>query len=131
MHICCGVLQALISFLQIVHIPDTAFLQDFDMTQKRLLIRQEYSRLKTEMQDEVKTALGTIEMLLLLLWRHVASYIETDPAYPAAPQPPNLKSSMRLLPAPDAESFKSEVGKKLVGPLVKISNLNLVSSSTP
>lgn len=122
----CVMYQVLTTCLQIVHITDTAFLQDLDMTQKRLLIRQEYSRLKTEMQDGVKTALSTIEMLLLLLWRHLASYAETDPTHPIAPQPLNLKSSMRLLPAPDTESFKSEVGKRLMGPLVKISNLDLV-----
>ncbi|KAL4071568.1 nucleoporin Nup186/Nup192/Nup205 [Scleroderma yunnanense] len=114
---------------EIVLIPDPAFLQDLDMTQKRLLIHQEYSRLKTEMQDGVKTALGTIEMLLLLLWRHLASYTESDTVRSAGPQPPNLKSSLRLLPAPDAESFRSEVGKKLVGPLVKISSLDLNSET--
>lgn len=110
---------------EIVHIPDLAFLQDLDMTQKRLLIRQGHARLKTELQDEVKTALSALEMLLLLLWRHLASYAETDPAHPTAPQPPNLKSSMRLLPAPDRESFKAEAGKRLVGPLMKVSALDL------
>ncbi|KAI6135337.1 nucleoporin Nup186/Nup192/Nup205 [Pisolithus thermaeus] len=110
---------------EIVHIPDPAFLQDLDMTQKRLLIRQGYARLKTGLQDEVKTALSALEMLLLLLWRHLASYAETDPAHPTAPQPLNLKSSMRLLPAPNRESFKAEAGKRLVGPLTKVSTLDL------
>ncbi|KAI5985097.1 nucleoporin Nup186/Nup192/Nup205 [Pisolithus albus] len=110
---------------EIVHIPDPAFLQDLDMTQKRLLIRQGYARLKTGLQVEVKTALSALEMLLLLLWRHLASYAESDPAHPTAPQPLNLKSSMRLLPAPNRESFKAEAGKKLIGPLTKVSTLDL------
>ncbi|KAI6038837.1 nucleoporin Nup186/Nup192/Nup205 [Pisolithus marmoratus] len=118
-HICVDNIQ------EIVHIPDPAFLQELDMTQKRILIRQGYARLKTGLQNEVKTALSALEMLLLLLWRHIASYAETDPAHPTVPQPLNLKSSMRLLPAPDRESFKAEAGKRLVGPLTKVSALDL------
>lgn len=64
-------------------------------------------------------------MLLLLLWRHLARYAETDPAHPAVP-PVNLRSTMRLLPAVDANSFKDEVGKRLVGALTRISSLDLV-----
>lgn len=124
---------------------DPAFLQDLDMAQKRSLIHQAYSRLKNEFQDEVKTVLGmgchdsswwpalmllltgTTEMVLLLLWRHLASYAETDPAHPAAPPPANLRASMRLLPALDVNMFKDEVGKRLVGALTRISSLDLVS----
>ena len=62
---------------------------------------------------------------LATLW----SYTETDPVYPIVLQPPNLKSYMHLLPALDMESFKSRVGKKLVGPLMKISNLDSVNGA--
>ncbi|KAG8215255.1 hypothetical protein J3R82DRAFT_8809, partial [Butyriboletus roseoflavus] len=98
---------------EVVSVSDPAFLQDLDIVQKRALIHQEYQRLKNEFQDEVKTVLGTTEMLLLLLWRHLASYAETDPSQLAVPPPANLRTSMRLLPALDVNTFKDEVGKRL------------------
>jgi nuclear pore complex protein Nup205 len=66
-------------------------------------------------------------MLLLLLWRHLASYADADPSRPAVPPPAQLRTSMRLLPAVDATTFKDEVGKRLVGALTRISSLDLVS----
>ncbi|KIJ60466.1 hypothetical protein HYDPIDRAFT_98637 [Hydnomerulius pinastri MD-312] len=114
---------------EIVHISDPAFLQDLDITQKRSLIHQEYERLKDEFQDEVKTVLSTTEMLLLLLWRHLVSYTENDPLHPSAPPPANLKTSMRLLPAPDSNSFKDDAGKRLVGALTRISSLDLTAET--
>lgn len=66
-------------------------------------------------------------MLLLLLWRHLARYADTDPSRSAVPPPANLRTSMRLLPAVDATTFKDDVGKRLVGALTRISSLDLVS----
>ncbi|KAF8130340.1 nucleoporin Nup186/Nup192/Nup205 [Boletus edulis] len=106
-------------------IQEVAFLQDLDIAQKRSLIHQAYQRLKIEFQDEVKTVLGTTEMLLLLLWRHLASYAETDPSRSVVPPPANMRTSMRLLPAVDASTFKDDVGKRLVGALTRISSLDL------
>ncbi|KAH7882163.1 nucleoporin Nup186/Nup192/Nup205 [Phlebopus sp. FC_14] len=110
---------------EIISISDPAFLQDLDITQKRTLIHQEYGRLKDEIQDELKTMLSATEMLLLLLWRHLASYTEHDPSHPSATLPANLKSSMRLLPETDADSLKAEAGKKLVGALNRLPSLDL------
>ncbi|KIK97850.1 hypothetical protein PAXRUDRAFT_824522 [Paxillus rubicundulus Ve08.2h10] len=110
---------------EVVSISDPAFLQDLDITQKRSLIHQEYRRLKDEFQDEVKTVLSTTEMLLLLLWRHLASYAESDPSQPAAPLPANLRTSMRLLPAPNTNTFKDEAGRRLLSALTRISSLDL------
>ncbi|KAG9311043.1 hypothetical protein JVU11DRAFT_8941 [Chiua virens] len=110
---------------KVVSISDSAFLQDLDIAQKRSLIHQAYQRLKVAFQDEVKTVLGTTEMLLLLLWRHLANYAETDPSRSIAPPPANLRTSMRLLPALDATAFKDDVGKRLVGALTRISSLDL------
>lgn len=70
---------------------------------------------------------GTTEMSLLLLWRHLASYAETDASQPAGPPPATLRTSMRLLPALDVNTFKDEAGKRLVSALTRISSLDLVS----
>jgi len=110
---------------EVVRMSDPACLQDLDIAQKRSLIHQAYQRLKTAFQDDVRTVLGTTEMLLLLLWRHLASYADADPSRPAVPPPAQLRTSMRLLPAVDATTFKDEVGKRLVGALTRISSLDL------
>ena len=68
-------------------------------------------------------------MLLLLLWRHLASYAETDLARQAVPPPANLRASIRLLPAVDASVLKDEVGKRLVGALKRISSRSGASFS--
>lgn len=65
-------------------------------------------------------------MLLLLLWRHLVSYADPDPSRPAVPPPINLRTSMRLLPAVDASTFRDDVGKRLVGALTRMSSLDLV-----
>ena len=77
-------------------------------------------------------------MLLLVLWRHIQHYTSPSFSLPSAPTTANLSSSvlfnpggsttggkqnnilnaaMRFLAAPDPETFKGEVGRKL-GPLL-------------
>ena len=70
-------------------------------------------------------------MVLLLLWRHLASYVERDSSSGATPAPPvNMKSTLRLLPPPDLDSLRANAGKKLVGALARLSVLDLVSLSS-
>jgi len=131
-------------------VSDPVFLQDLDIAQKRSLIFREYERLRNEAQEEVKnmlgedwhldyccwtvftsTCAGTTEMVLLLLWRHLVSYVEHDLSSSATSAPPvNMKSTLRLLPLPDSDSFKANAGKKLVGALTRLSALDLVSRFT-
>lgn len=61
-------------------------------------------------------------MLLLLLWRHIQYYSEGHHA-----NSPDLKSSaMRFMSSPDAETFKSEAGSKLVPVIQRLTSLDLV-----
>ncbi|OJA08231.1 hypothetical protein AZE42_08910 [Rhizopogon vesiculosus] len=115
---------------EIVSVSDPVFLQDLDIAQKRSLIFREYERLRNEAQEEVKNMLGTTEMVLLLLWRHLVSYVEHDLSSSATSAPPvNMKSTLRLLPLPDSDSFKANAGKKLVGALVRLSTLDLTADT--
>ncbi|KAG1816317.1 nucleoporin Nup186/Nup192/Nup205 [Suillus subaureus] len=110
----------------IVSVSDPAFLQDLDIAQKRSLIFREYERFRNEAQDEVKNMLGTTEMVLLLLWRHLVSYVERDLSSGATSAPViNMKSTLKLLPPPDSDSFKANAGKKLIGALARLSTLDL------
>jgi len=70
-------------------------------------------------------------MVLLLLWRHLVSYVERDLSSSATSAPPvNMKSTLRLLPLPSSDSLKANAGKKLVGVLARVSALDLVSRFT-
>jgi nuclear pore complex protein Nup205 len=130
-------------------VSDPAFLQDLDIAQKRSLIFREYERLRNEAQEGVKNMLGedilsdcsywtiftcactgTTEMVLLLLWRHLVSYLERDLSGDVTSPPVNMKSTLRLLPLPDTDSLKANAGKKLVGALARLSALDLVSQFT-
>jgi nuclear pore complex protein Nup205 len=73
---------------------------------------------------------GTTEMVLLLLWRHLVSYLERDLSGDVTSPPVNMKSTLRLLPLPDTDSLKANAGKKLVGALARLSALDLVSQFT-
>ncbi|KAG2143441.1 nucleoporin Nup186/Nup192/Nup205 [Suillus bovinus] len=111
---------------EIVSVSDPAFLQDLDIAQKRSLIFREYERFRNEAQDEVKNMLGTTEMVLLLLWRHLVSYVERDLSSSEISAPIiNMKSTLRLLPPPDSDSFKANAGKRLIGALARLSTLDL------
>ncbi|EIW76673.1 hypothetical protein CONPUDRAFT_92653 [Coniophora puteana RWD-64-598 SS2] len=107
---------------EIVAVSDPSFLQDLDIGQKRSLIHTEYERLVVAKQDEVKLLLGTTEMLLLLLWRHLISYCERN-----SPSTPNFRLSIstRLASAPEPEVFKSDAGKRIAAPLQKVASLDL------
>jgi hypothetical protein len=68
---------------------------------------------------------ATLEMLLLLLWRHLVYYSEGHHI-----NNPDLKAStshaMRFLTSPDADTFRSEAGIKLTPALQRLSSLDLV-----
>ena len=69
---------------------------------------------------------GTTEMLLLLLWRHLVSYCERN-----STSTPNFKlsTSTRLASGPEPEVFKSDAGKRIAAPLQKVASLDLVRHS--
>ncbi|KAG2127910.1 uncharacterized protein EDB93DRAFT_1256835 [Suillus bovinus] len=103
-----------------------ALVEYLDIAQKRSLIFREYERFRNEAQDEVKNMLGTTEMVSLLLWRHLVSYVECDLLSSEISAPTiNMKSILRLLPPPDFDSFKANAGKRLIGALARLSTLDL------
>ena len=74
--------------------------------------------------------IDTVEMLLLLLWRHIGHYSESD-----SQNPKTLGlgasslggSAMRFLAAPKPENLRLEVGKKLQPSLERLQVLVVVS----
>ena len=79
---------------------------------------------------------GTIEMLLLLIWRHVEYYTDPENAgrgetwKGALTASYTMSSALRFLAAPpEPQVFKEEVGKRLASVLQRLSTLNVVSRS--
>ncbi|KAJ7145837.1 nucleoporin Nup186/Nup192/Nup205 [Mycena epipterygia] len=110
---------------------DPAFLRGLDIGQKRALVCRELARERRVAQGEARTLLGTLEMVLLLLWRHLVYYAEGHHPNP----PPNtnggasLKAStahaLRLLSPPEPEAFRDDIAQRLAPVLVRLAGLDL------
>ncbi|RDB19677.1 hypothetical protein Hypma_013316 [Hypsizygus marmoreus] len=112
-----------------------SLLQDLDIGQRRELICEEMESVRKAATSDARMLLDTTEMLLLLLWRHIDYYASPTAALPAAPsligglgastaaRPSNV--TMRFLAAPDPETFKLEVGRRLGPVLSRLEGLDL------
>lgn len=101
---------------QIVRDVDAAILQGLSTAQKRAVIYRELVRLLSDVQDQARVAVDTLEMLLLLLWRHLSHYLTVSGPQPRAAS----RSAARLLSAPDPEAFRDEVINALGPVLLRI-----------
>ncbi|KAL0579383.1 hypothetical protein V5O48_002608 [Marasmius crinis-equi] len=109
---------------EIVNDVDADFIQDLDIEQKRSLVCRELERLRQIATSDARLTMNTVEMLLLLLWRHISYYSEHEPQNPKAPNSASLGgSAMRFLAAPEPETLRLEVGKKLQPSLQRLQTL--------
>lgn len=67
--------------------------------------------------------LGTMEMLLLLLWRHITHYSEGH----AVAGDAITVHALRFVSAPEPQVFRNEISRKLGGALQRLEGLELVS----
>ncbi|KAH9976638.1 nucleoporin Nup186/Nup192/Nup205 [Lactifluus volemus] len=110
---------------QIITLRDTDALGDLDIGQKRTLVCRELKRTLGRMQNMADTLLSSVEMVLLLLWRHITYYCELRHI-----NNPNMKVSsaavLRSVPQPnDGEAFREEAAKRLTHALHRLGQLNL------
>jgi len=119
-------------------------MQDLDMAQKRALAAKKIQTLRHEARNEAQSFLGgqglwlcgydhlliafgfagTLEILLLLLWRHLQYYTEAKPAGPQIrASSPHIT---RLVTSMDAESFRVEIPRKLSALLQRLDALDVV-----
>ncbi|THU93859.1 hypothetical protein K435DRAFT_829411 [Dendrothele bispora CBS 962.96] len=112
---------------EIVVEADIDFVQSLEIGQKRNLICRELERIRQRVEGDAKMVMVTIEMLLLLLWRHLSYYAEGHNL-----QDPQLSSStataMRFLSNPDPQAFNLEVRKRLNPTLQRLQSLALDES---
>lgn len=116
-------------------------MQDLDIAQKRALVAKKIRALRNEARNEAQSLLGekhqqgpdllltlggldTLEILLLLLWRHLQYYAETRPAGSQIQASTPLIT--RLVTSMNAESFRADVPRKLGTLLQRLDALDLV-----
>ncbi|KAJ6542676.1 nucleoporin Nup186/Nup192/Nup205 [Mycena capillaripes] len=113
---------------------DPTFLRGLDIPQKRELVCCELAREQRVAEGEARTLLGTLEMILLLLWRHLVYYVEGQ--HLISPNPPpstnggaSLRTStahaLRFLSPPEPEAFRADVAQRLSPVLVRLAGLDL------
>ncbi|KAI0297000.1 nucleoporin Nup186/Nup192/Nup205 [Multifurca ochricompacta] len=113
---------------QIVSLQDVDTLGDLDIGQKRALIFRELGRTLDRTRRTADIVLSSMEMVLLLLWRHITYYCESRHIDNL-----NLKVSttavLRSVAQPSGgEAFREEAARRLSHTLHRLSLLNLVSS---
>ncbi|TFY78074.1 hypothetical protein EWM64_g5939 [Hericium alpestre] len=116
----------------IINLSDVDALSDLDINQRKYLICCELERISSKSLQKAKTLMSSAEMLLLLLWRHIAFYAQGQHI-----NNPSLKAStsgvMRHLSSStsgDAESFRVEAAKRLAPILHRLNSLDLDPEST-
>ena len=131
--------------MQIVHISDPTILENLDMRQKQTLVGRELAAWRTGAKrrsltilskfrrarfvaDSVLTmaAADSLEMLLLLLWRHLAFYLEGKHVNNPDLRGP-IAHTMRLASSPDVDTLRAETQRRLVPVLSALAALDLVS----
>jgi hypothetical protein len=116
------------------------------MAQKRALVAKKIQTLRHEARTEAQSLLGeqgslfcgcvcllivlgsvdTLEILLLLLWRHLRYYTEAKPA--EAQIQASTPHITRLVASMDTESFRAEIPRKLSTLLQRLDALDLVTT---
>ncbi|KAF5345807.1 hypothetical protein D9756_010889 [Leucocoprinus leucothites] len=115
------VVESVKEILRHVHV---SLLNELDIEQKRSLICQEIERVKRRSKETAKTLFDTLEMSLLLLWRHLEYYGEPG-NMGNPPARTSVTNAMRLLATSSPDQFREEVAMKL-GPLIqRISSLEI------
>ncbi|KAJ7777509.1 nucleoporin Nup186/Nup192/Nup205 [Mycena maculata] len=111
---------------------DPSFLRGLEIGQKRALVCRALARERRRAQGEARMLLGTLEMVLLLLWRHLVYYAEGQ--HMGSPNPPSsggasLKAStataLRFLAPPEPEAFRGDVARQLAPVLAQLDQLDL------
>lgn len=96
------------------------------MDQKRVLLAQSFTSFLNAAELSTKVVLDTIEMLLLVIWRHLDYYFDRQ-RMSTPPTKATVGNAMRLLATTDPEVLKREVANRIVGTLIRLNSVELVS----
>ncbi|KAI9057540.1 hypothetical protein FKP32DRAFT_1598103 [Trametes sanguinea] len=113
---------------EIVQISDPNLLENLDMRQKQSLISRELAHWRAGAKRRAQTILNSLEMLLLLLWRHLVFYSEGRHV-----NNPDLKGSiahtMRFASSPDVDTLRGEAQRRLTRVLHALAALDLTEET--
>ncbi|KAI0651312.1 nucleoporin Nup186/Nup192/Nup205 [Trametes meyenii] len=113
---------------EVVQISDPSLLENLDMRQKQSLISRELLRWKAGAKRRAQTIINSLEMLLLLLWRHLVFYSEGRHI-----NNPDLKGSiahtMRFASSPNIDTLRTEAQRRLVRVLKALEVLDLTEET--
>lgn len=108
---------------QIFDVGTIKIMQDLDMPQKQALVAKKIYSLRNEARNKAQSLLDTLEILLLLLWRHLQYYTEVRPA--GSQIQTSTPHITRLVTSMDAESFRAEVPRRLSVLLQRLDALDM------
>ncbi|KAI0830134.1 nucleoporin Nup186/Nup192/Nup205 [Trametes gibbosa] len=113
---------------EIVQIADPSLLENLDIRQKQSLISRELAHWRVDVKRRAQTILNSLEMLLLLLWRHLVFYAEGRHV-----NNPDLKGSiahtMRFASSPDTDTLQAEAQRRLMRPLRALEELDITEET--
>lgn len=96
------------------------------MDQKRVLLAQSLASILNSAELSTKVVLDTVEMSLLIIWRHLDYYFDKH-RMSTPPTKATVGTAMRLLATTDPEVFKKEVAGRIGGTLIRLNDVELVS----
>ncbi|KAF9477995.1 hypothetical protein BDN70DRAFT_880524 [Pholiota conissans] len=107
---------------------DPALLRSLEPAQKHSLLSRELALIRLASLADARVLLASLEMTLLLLWRHVAYY--ATPSHiggpPAKATVANV-SAMRMIAAAEPEQFRRDIAAKVGGVTGRLASLELDS----
>jgi nuclear pore complex protein Nup205 len=105
---------------------DPALLRDLEIEQQRSLLCEELEHIRSNSKRDAKVTLDTLEMLLLLIWRHLEYYAEPSHMN-MPPVKATVTNAMRLLATSEPDVFRQEVGVKIQPALQRLAGIELDS----
>jgi nuclear pore complex protein Nup205 len=114
----------------LVHLPDTSFLDDLDVRQKKALVLHEVGQAYSQYMHRARNLVSTLEMLLLLIWRHLAVFTSTTETEDIHPLNRSALGKSTIRPPSGAQhraAFRAEVAARMRPLLSKMDALEIVS----
>ncbi|KZT05221.1 uncharacterized protein LAESUDRAFT_702393 [Laetiporus sulphureus 93-53] len=108
----------------ILPISNADLLDNLDMRQKQSLISRELGLWRVDSHRWTMTLLSSMEMMLLLLWRHLAYYCEGQHLETSEKHSSKLYAMRLTIPA-DVEALTAEAARKLLPVLERLRGLDL------
>ncbi|EKM52358.1 uncharacterized protein PHACADRAFT_164266 [Phanerochaete carnosa HHB-10118-sp] len=103
--------HALANVPEMLDIPDTLDYDSLSTAQRRALVENELCKWQNEARSRAQSLFQSMEMLLLLIWRHLAVYSSEGSAGVSGMQ--NFGASMRVASSFEPDTFRQDASRRL------------------